>query len=79
MTGTGGRLDECCFDVTEVADLEDLGLRVGAVLGETAAQVDAMAGPLQGISILLDHVVSHLYRGEERRTFSQSRPSPRRQ
>lgn len=35
MGGAGCRLDQGRFDVAEVVDLEDLGLRVGTVLGET--------------------------------------------
>lgn len=46
MAGAGGGLDQRRVDVAEVVDLEDLGLRVGAVLGEAAGKVDAMAGPL---------------------------------
>ena len=46
MSSTRGRLDQSCVDVAEVVDLEDLGLRVGAVLGEPAREVDAMPSPL---------------------------------
>jgi hypothetical protein len=49
--GAGRGLDQGGIDIAEVVDLEDLGLRVGAVLGEAAGQVDAVAGPLGRVSI----------------------------
>ena len=49
MCSTRGWLDQSCVDVAEVVDFEDLGLRVGAVLGEPAREVDAMTSPLRSV------------------------------
>lgn len=46
MAGAGCRLDESCINITEVFDLEDLVLGVGAVLGEATGQSRTMTTPL---------------------------------
>ncbi len=50
MGGARGWLDQRRLDVGQFLDLEDLALRVGAILGEAAGQVDAVAGPLEIVS-----------------------------
>jgi hypothetical protein len=55
VSGARGWLNQGRLDIGEVVDLEDLGLWVGAVLGEAARKIDAVAGPLGEVSIKLPH------------------------
>lgn len=59
VAGTRRGLDQRRLHVAQVVDLEDLGLRIRAVLGEAAAQVDAVAGPLP---VLCPRVLLFSYR-----------------